>query len=180
MLTGLLTILSAVIPAKIGVCQDIKTDLFARYLKRRSSHLNAIAIQESGQNGDVRHKMMPYDHPIHGGARAFGKYGLMPATIKLTIKKHKDLYNKYKHILLYDNHGVHDFMSKNRYVEELIVSRLYDEYAAEFGQNLALIYYSWLYGPGRTRRDLANAEVIFNNKIVKKVVSIHQKLQQNQ
>lgn len=153
---------------------------FDTYLFYKKIHLKSIAIQESNDNRNVIHKSTAKDHPVHFGASAYGKYGLMPATVKLTIKKHKDLYYKYKHLLSYDDNKIHSALNKNPHLEHLIASKLYDEYAREFGQDISFIYYSWLYGPGKTRRDRSNPSLILNNRIIKNIVNITEKLQQNQ
>jgi hypothetical protein len=150
------------------------------YDRIKERHLKAIEMQESNGGKNMLHKQMPEDHPIHGGERAYGRYGLMPNTVRFVVKYNPDLKQKYGHYMKLEGDRFHNFMHKHPELEQKVASRLYDMYANRFGQNLHAIYHAWFHGPAKTERDIKNGINIENHPLVRKVVAFHEKFKQSQ
>lgn len=106
--------------------------------------LRTIASVESSKGKNQEHK--PASQGIHGGEAAYGKYGLMPNTIRETIKLNRDLQGKHKKALSLKGDDLHHYMEDNPGLEDDIASRHLKRLEHHFGQDPEKIGYSWLNG----------------------------------
>lgn len=152
----------------------------SEYDRIKEAHLKAIEMQESSGGLNTSHKKIPEDHPIHGGARAYGRYGLMPNTIRFIVSQHPELNRQYGHGMKFKKEEFHKFMNENPDLEHKVASKLYDSHAKRFGQDLDTIYHAWFHGPAKTAKDIRNGVNIKKHPLVRKVVAFYENFEQSQ
>jgi hypothetical protein len=101
--------------------------------------LHAIADVES-QNGKNE------NHQPVKGERAFGKYGLMPNTIRETIGLHPDLSSKHAKAQKLMGDDLRRYMQDNNGLEDTIAGKHLERLEHHFGQDPSKIGYAWLNG----------------------------------
>lgn len=84
--------------------------------------------------------------PIHGNERAFGKYGLMPETIREVIKGNKDLKARHSKALALKGDVFNKYMADHKGLEDQIADRHLAHLEKHFGQDPDTIGYAWLEG----------------------------------
>lgn len=106
--------------------------------------LNTISQVESSGGKDTNHGIG--GGPIHGNERAFGKYGLMPQTIREVIKGNKDLKSKYAKALALKGDTFNKFMADHKGLEDQIADRHLAHLEKHFGKDPDMLGYAWLEG----------------------------------
>lgn len=106
--------------------------------------LRALADVESSGGKNENHAAG--GGPIHGSEHAFGKYGLMPQTIRETIRMNHDLSSKYKKAMSLHGNDLHHFMQDNPGLEDVVAQKHLGRLEHHFGQNPNDIGYAWLEG----------------------------------
>lgn len=129
--------------------------------------LQAIAAVES--SGGKNQKHAAGGGAIHGQEHAYGKYGLMPQTIRETVGMNNDLKAKYKKATMLRGNDLHRYMQDNPGLEDAVAQRHLKRLEHHFGANPKDIAYSWLNGINGTYKAKKNKEDIGNHWHVKKV-----------
>jgi hypothetical protein len=119
----------------------------------RQKMLNTIAQVESSGGKFANHRSLG---GLHGGEKAYGKYGLTPAVIRETIKMHGDLRSKYNKATKLDGDDLHHYMQDNPGLEDAIAQKHLQRLEHHFGQDPAKLGYAWLSGISGTYK--ANKE----------------------
>lgn len=122
------------------------------YEETRELHLRVIRQVESNNGQNTNHKTVNYG--LNAGHVAFGAYGLMPLTIKDIVRLNKKRFKKHAYIQTMSADEIHEYLSKNKGLEDELANAHYDRLAKMFGQKLSRISYAWFMGPTRTLRDL--------------------------
>lgn len=136
--------------------------------------LSSIMDVESSNNKDRHHDRTP-QNSMHRGDRAYGAYGLMPITIRETIKKHPDLMQKHGKAVPLQGSDLHNYMDKHPELEKEVASRHYDRLARVFGHSPAKISYAWLNGITGTKNDLKEKKDIDSHWHVEKIKNAYEK-----
>jgi hypothetical protein len=110
----------------------------------RQKMLNAIASVESSGGKNVNHAAG--GGPIHGAEHAYGKYGLMPETIRETIHMNPDLSAKYGKAARLKGNDLAHFMQDNKGLEDQVATKHLGRLEHHFGQNPPALGYAWLEG----------------------------------
>lgn len=129
--------------------------------------LDAIAQVESSGGKNQRHAAG--GGPIHGTEHAYGKYGLMPQTIRETVRMNRDLATRYGHASRLKGPDLAHFMQDNPKLEDLVAQRHLARLEHHFGQNPSKIGYAWLEGIRGTYDAEKQKKDIQNHWHVKKV-----------
>jgi hypothetical protein len=134
--------------------------------------LNTISSVESQHGKFQNHKPVG---GIHGGESAYGKYALMPATIRDTI--HMDPQLKIKHAKAMNLRGddMRRYMEDNPGLEDTIAQKHLSRLEHHFGQNPEKIGYAWLNGVRGTYKAGKNKMDISNHWHVKKIKDAYSK-----
>lgn len=142
---------AAAIAGVIGLAQPVKDATPAINTQQQSSAnqydsgkmLRAIASVESSGGKFTNHRMLN-GHP--DGDQAYGKYGLMPNTIRETIRMNRDLKSKYSKVQSLDGSDLKHFMQDNPGLEDKIAAKHLARLEHHFGKDPAKLGYSWLNG----------------------------------
>ena len=138
------------VPAHIAVHQPKVT-----YTSKRM--LNTIAAVETQHGKNMQHKPVG---GIHGGESAFGKYGLMPNTIRETIGMNRDLKQKYKQGLSLKGDDMRRYMEDNPGLEDAVAQKHLQRLEHHFGKDPAKLGYAWLEGiRGTYKADKAKTNI---------------------
>ncbi len=129
--------------------------------------LRAIASVESSGGKNTKHAAG--GGPIHGAEHAYGAYGLMPETIRETIKGHKDLASKHGKALALKGQQLHNYMNDHKDLENVIADRHLSHMEHVLGQNPDDLAYGWLNGSQGTLNARKNKENIKGHWHVQKV-----------
>lgn len=129
--------------------------------------LASIADVESSGGKDTKHDAV--HGSMHQGEKAYGKYGLMPVTIRETIHMHKDLANKHKKALNLRGADMQHYLQDNPELEEAVAQRHLKRLEHHFGPKPDLIGYAWLNGIRGTNKALKAKEDIGNHWHVQKI-----------
>lgn len=135
--------------------------------------LNAIAQVESSGGKNTKHAAG--GGPIHGSEHAFGAYGIMPETIRETIKGHKDLSKKHGKALALKGQQLHNYMHDNKGLENVIADRHLSHLEHVLGHNPDDLSYAWLNGAQGTLSAKKNKQDIKNHWHVSKVRDAYNK-----
>ena len=114
--------------------------------------LNAIAQVESSGGKMQQHK------PTTQGT-AYGKYALMPDTIKETIHMNPDLRAKYAKGMSLKGQDLQNYMQDNPGLEDAIADRHLQRLEHHFGQNPDKVGFAWnqgIHGTYRAKPDAVN------------------------
>lgn len=110
--------------------------------------LRAIASVESSNGKNTNHGVG--GGPIHGNERAYGKYGLMPETIREVIGAHKDLKSKHAKALALKGENLHRYMQDHKGLEDTVADRHLSHLEHVIGQDPSHLGYGWLNGAQST------------------------------
>lgn len=141
--------------------------------------MDAIMAVESSGGKDTKHARLP-SNSIHHGERAYGKYGLTPLLMRETIKKHKDLAQKYNHMLDLRGDKFQIELQKHPELEDVVANRHYDRLVKHFGHNVDKIAMAWLNGITGTKQAIKNRVDLNNHWHVKKVRKAYENILNNQ
>jgi hypothetical protein len=106
---------------------------------------------------------------------AFGKYGLMPGTIKDTIKGHKDLATKHGKALALQGQQLQNYMRDNKGLEDQIADRHLSHMEHVLGKNPEHLGYGWLNGAQGTLNAIKQKKDIKNHWHVRKIRDAYSK-----
>ena len=135
--------------------------------------LNTIASVESQKGKMTNHK--PVEGAVHGGESAFGRYALMPATIRDTIHMHPDLKAKYGQGATLRGDDMRRYMEDNKGLEDAVAQKHLSRLEHHFGQNPNKIGYAWLEGVKGTYRAQKEKKDIDSHWHVKKIKDAYDK-----
>ena len=124
--------------------------------------LQAIMQVESHGGVDLDHKLVKVG--LNRGTVAYGRFGLMPLTIRDTIAKDSSLVI-YRNILMVDPHEIHIFMDKNRQLEILVAKSIYKKLWKRYRGDLGKIFYSWRWGS--VPEGLSDEEIARNGYVIR-------------
>lgn len=130
--------------------------------------LRAISSVESGNNPDAKHHLMSVG--LNKGTRALGSYGLMPLTIKETIKKDPELNKRYGHIVGLNGELFNAVVKDEPQLEHKVASKLYDNLAQKFGHHPERIGHAWFNGVSGTVNALKQGKDLNRHWHVKKIM----------
>ena len=150
---------SAATPAHIAVHQQKPS-----YDSKKMLHTIASVETENGKN--MQHKPVG---GIHGGESAFGKYGLMPNTIRETIGMNHDLKQKHKQALNLKGDDMRRYMEDNPGLEDAVAAKHLARLEHHFGKDPAKIGYAWLEGIRGTYKAMKEKKDIENHWHVTKI-----------
>ena len=123
--------------------------------------MNAIMQIESSGGKNLNHK------PTSTGT-AYGKWALMPGTIKDTIKSHKDLKAKYGKALSLNGENLHRYMQDNKGLEDTIADRHLAHVERHF-KTPEDIGFAWNQGVTGTNRAKKEGKKISEHPYVQKI-----------
>lgn len=106
--------------------------------------LQTISQVESSGGKNINHGIG--GGPIHGNERAFGKYGLMPETIREVIKGNKDLKARHAKALALKGDIFNKYMADHKGLEDQIADRHLAHLEKHFGNDPDMLGYAWLEG----------------------------------
>lgn len=135
--------------------------------------LNAIAQVESSGGKNQNHEAG--GGPIHGNEHAFGKYGLMPETIRETIRMSGDLKSKHSSALRLKGSDLNHYMQDNPGLEQAVAQKHLSRLEHHFGQDPNKIGYAWLEGIKGTYDAQKKKKDISSHWHVKKVNEAYSK-----
>lgn len=130
--------------------------------------LRTIADVESNNGKNTNHK------PSASGSVAYGKYGLMPDTIRETINMNHGLKSKYGKATILSGDQLSNFMRDNPGLEDAIAKQHLKRLERHFGQDPQKIGFSWYNGISGTNKAVKNKQDIGNHFHVKKIMSHYQ------
>jgi hypothetical protein len=110
----------------------------------RQKMLNAISQVESSGGKNQNHAAG--GGPIHGNEHAYGKYGLMPETIRETIKMDRNLASKHSKATRLKGPDLANYMQDNPGLEDQIAATHLGRLEHHFGKNPTKLGYAWLEG----------------------------------
>lgn len=134
--------------------------------------LNTIATVETENGRNTAHSPVG---GIHGGESAFGKYGLMPNTIRETIGMNRDLKGKHAKALNLKGDDMRRYMEDNPGLEDAVAQKHLQRLEHHFGQDPAKIGYAWLEGIRGTYKAGKEKKNINEHWHVKKITSAYGK-----
>lgn len=132
-----------------------------------SKMLNAIMQVESSGGTNTKHT------PTANGT-AYGKWALMPGTIKDTIKAHKDLKTKHGKALALTGDSLNRYMSDNKGLEDVIANRHLSHLERHF-KSPEDIGFAWNQGITGTNRAKNQKFNISGHPYVKKIRDAYSK-----
>jgi 2'-5' RNA ligase len=134
--------------------------------------LNTIASVESQKGKMTDHKPAG---GMHTGESAYGKYALMPATIRDTIHMNHDLKAKYAKGMALRGDDMRRYMQDNPGLEDTVAQKHLARLEHHFGQNPEKIGYSWLEGIRGGYKAQNNKQDISQHWHVKKIKDAYDK-----
>lgn len=149
-----------------GSHQIEQTNLANRYDHNRM--LDAIAQVESSGGKNTEHR------PTSQGT-AYGKYALMPNTIRDTIHLDQALSQKHKDALNLDNDQLADYLNSNPGLEQQIANSHLSRLEHHFGNNRDAIAFGWNQGIVGTNRALKHKKDFSHHPYVAKVRDAYRK-----
>jgi hypothetical protein len=154
-------------PATQGVKEQVAKPI-GKPNKEKDRILASIMDVESSNNKDRTHEA-PHAHKLHGQERAYGGYGLMPLTIRETIKANPKIFKGHEQALKLMGSDLHNYMDKHPELEKLVASTHYDRLAKHFGNDPAKIGFAWINGITGTKKALKEGADINNHWHVVKI-----------
>ena len=146
-------------PAHVAVHQPK-----VNYDSKKMLHTIASVETENGKN--MKHKPVG---GIHGGESAFGKYGLMPTTIRETIGMNRDLKQKHGKAVSLKGDDMRRYMEDNPGLEDAVAAKHLARLEHHFGKDPSKIGYAWLEGIRGTYRADKDKKNINDHWHVKKI-----------
>jgi len=130
--------------------------------------LSTIGAVESNHGLHTKHKAL--SGPIHQGEHAFGTYGLTPAVIRETVSANPNLK---QHRKLTNMSGVQiaDYINKTPGLEKKIAETHLNRLKQHFGNNPAMLGFSWLSGIEGTYKAVKKGKDIKNHWHTKKILN---------
>jgi len=132
-----------------------------------SKMLRTIATVESSGGKDIDHDPVM---SVGQKQKAYGKYGLLPTTIKETVNLDPSLKG-HKNVLKMNNDQVNDYMSKNPGLEDIVARSHVNRLTRHFGNDPAKIGAAWLNGITGTKNAIKQGKDLKNHFHVKKILS---------
>jgi hypothetical protein len=129
--------------------------------------LNTIESVESNHGKYTEHEGV--GGTMHHGEHAFGRFGLMPQTIRETIQMHSDLRGKHAKALNLKGDDMRRYMEDNPGLENAVAQKHLQRLEHHFGKDPAKIGYAWLQGVRGTYKALKNKADINSHWHVKKI-----------
>lgn len=171
---GALTNLGVAAAMGIGLMSN-PTQVDAKSAGNYSSKhmLRAIASVESSGGKNTAHG--PGGGPIHGQEHAYGKYGLMPQTIRETIAMNHDLKSKHRKATMLRGNDLHRYMQDNPGLEDAVAEKHLRRLEHHFGPNPSDIGYAWLQGIRGTYAAKKNNENTGSHWHAQKVTEAYRK-----
>ena len=130
--------------------------------------LVSISAIESNYGKNKKHRKVL--HGVNLGHTAAGATGLMPLTVKDTVKRNKDLAERYPQTISMNHDDLTDFINKNPGVENKIANTHYNRLLKIFGKNKNRAAYAWRNGITAAKSKSDNE--IANDPYVKAVNSV--------
>ena len=109
-----------------------------------SKMLRAIASVESSGGKNVNHEAG--GGKIHGSEHAYGRYGMMPQTIREVVGAHKDLKSKHNKLLALKGENLHRYMQDHKGLEDTVADRHLSHLEHVVGKDPSHLGYGWLNG----------------------------------
>jgi hypothetical protein len=147
------------------------------YETKRELHLKTIRTVESNDGQNTKHALVTTG--LNANSYAYGRYGLMPITIKETVRIFPKQFKHHKSIQNLTSQEVHEYMERHPGLEQKIAEAHYDRLAKIFGQKLHLISYAWFQGITKTKRDLKAGVDIKEHWHVSKTLKTRERLVAN-
>jgi hypothetical protein len=142
----------------------------------KAKMLRTIASVESSNGRNTGHETV--EAGLNAGHKAYGKYGLMPLTIKDTMLK--DPRFKGHNVAPLDETQLGAYMDQNPGLEDQVARAHLKRLRQHFGDDPAKIGYAWLNGVTGTHRALKAGKPIRDHWHVKKILSAFNEKPQNQ
>jgi hypothetical protein len=133
-------------------------------LPELSEELKRIAFIESSGGKNKNHE--PTTVGLNAGDTAAGSTGLMPITVRETLKLNKDLGDKYSHFNDMTNDELTKHLNNRQDIENEISTSHWNRLGEHFGDNDQRKAYAWRRGITAAKR--APDDVISNEDYVKK------------
>jgi len=146
--------IAAVMGAALATSTPAKTPTHQASQYSSQKMLSAIAHVESSGGRNTKHAAG--GGAIHGAEHAYGKFGLMPETIRETIGMHRDLSAKHGKATMLRGKDLHHYMQDNPGLEDVVATKHLKRLEHHFGRKPADIGYSWLQGVSGTYKAKRN------------------------
>jgi GNAT superfamily N-acetyltransferase len=130
--------------------------------------LAAIKEVETSGGTNVNHK--PIVGGMHDGHAAYGRYGLMPITIKETAQLDPEIAQQHPDLGRLKEDKVHDYMKANPELGPKIARSHLNRLRSHFGDDPRKIGYAWLNGITGTKQALRSGKDLSGHWHVKKVM----------
>lgn len=130
--------------------------------------LISISAIESNYGKNKKHRKVL--HGVNLGHTAAGATGLMPLTVKDTVKKDKDLSERYPQTISMNHDDLTNFINKNPSIENKIANKHYNRLLKIFSNNKNRAAYAWRNGISAAKSKSDNE--IVNDPYVKAVNSV--------
>lgn len=130
-----------------------------------TQELFAIEMVESSGGLFMDHALIT--RGVQKGTRAGGRYGMMPHTVKLLIRRCETLQKKYNDLLLADSDEITAMLTENEKFDREISRIFWERLRRYFGAPRAA--YAWYHGPGAAT--IANKSTILEDDYVQKFLS---------
>jgi len=135
--------------------------------------LSSIMDVESNNGQNTKHTTVTGG--MNRGDRAYGVYGLMPITIRETVKNNPQMLEKHKNLPKLKGVDLENYMKAHPELEHDIASRHYDRLAKQFGDDPIKIARAWIGGITGTKQAIKNGEDLSQHWHVKKVKAVYDK-----
>lgn len=132
----------------------------------RNKMLNTISQVESSGGKDTSHKAVG---GLHHGESAYGKYAIMPNTIRETIKMNRDLKSKHGKAAGLMGQELHNYMEDHPGLDRDIADRHLARLEHHFGNNPILVGYGWNQGVNGTHKALNEKKDIGSHPYSQKI-----------
>lgn len=132
-----------------------------------SRMLNAISQVESSGGKNMNHEAV--QGSMHHGEKAIGQYGMMPVTIRETLKLNPDLSRAHGKAIKLHGSQLEHYIQDNPGLENQIAQKHLQRLEHHFGNDPAKLGFAWLNGVTGTNKALKNHEDISKHWHVKKV-----------
>jgi hypothetical protein len=141
--------------------------------KEKDRILASIMDVESSNNANRNHAA-PANKKLHGQEKAYGGYGLMPLTIRETIKANPKVFKDHQGLIQLKGSDLHNYMDKNPGLEEKVASTHYDRVAKIFGHDPAKIGMAWINGIQGTKDAIKGGTNLNDHWHVQKILKAHE------
>lgn len=165
-LTGLVATSASVVHAPQDNSAPAKQTAASQPADFHGKMLRTIASVESNDGKNTQHAEV--NNSMHSSS-AYGKYGLMPVTIKETIKRDPK-FDKHRQAVDLPDSDIHGYMDKNPRLENEIAASHLNRLRSHFGDNAEHIGAAWLSGIVGTKRMISRGVDLKNHWHVQKIL----------